>query len=93
MRRRSRASSKVAIARSRKAKTLKAVRHGSSSVGGRDAHQRPRFIMDNADNAGVSHLNNARVFQVAFILLSVACSVSVAGSDIGPKVLAIIIGH
>jgi hypothetical protein len=91
MRRRSRASSKLANARSRKAKTLKAVRHGSSA-GGRDAHQRPRFIMDNADNAGVSHINNARVFQVAFILLSVACSVSVAGSDIGPKVL-VIIGH
>jgi hypothetical protein len=50
-------------------------------------------VLDNADNAGVSHLNNARVLQVAFILLSVACSVSVAGSDIGPNVLAIIIGH
>src|SRR6516164_2488768 len=36
MRRRSRASSKVATARSRKAKTLKAVRHGSSSVAGQE---------------------------------------------------------
>jgi hypothetical protein len=36
MRRRSRASSKVATARSRKAKTLKAVRHGSSSASGQE---------------------------------------------------------
>jgi hypothetical protein len=36
MRRRSRASSKLAKARSRRAKTLKVVRHGSSSASGQE---------------------------------------------------------
>jgi hypothetical protein len=49
--------------------------------------------MDNADYAGVGYLNNASVFHFAFILLSVGCSVSVAGSDIGPEVLDIIVDH
>ncbi len=49
--------------------------------------------MDNVDNPGVGYLNNARVFHLAFILLSVGCSVFVAGSDIGPKVLDIMFGH
>jgi hypothetical protein len=54
--------------------------------GGGFAHQRPHSIMDNADNTAVgAHL--------AFILLSVGCSVLVAGSDIGPKVLDIMLGH
>ena len=43
--------------------------------------------MGNADNAGVGYLNNAPIAHLAFILPSVGCSVSVAGSDIGPKVL------
>jgi len=61
--------------------------------GGRFAHQRPHSIMDNADNAAVGYLNNAPVSHLAFILLSVGCSVSVAGSDIGPKVLDIMVGR
>ena len=43
--------------------------------------------MDSADNGAVGCLNNAPVSHLAFILLSVGCSVFVAGSDIGPKVL------
>ena len=49
--------------------------------------------MDNTDNGSVGYRNNASVFQVAFILLSVGRSVFVAGSDIGPKVLNIMVGH
>jgi hypothetical protein len=49
--------------------------------------------MDNADNAAVGYLNNAPVSHLAFILPSVGCSVFVAGSDIGPKVLDIMLGH
>ena len=41
--------------------------------------------MDNADDAGVGYLNNAPIPHLAFILPSVDCSVSVAGSDIGQK--------
>jgi hypothetical protein len=61
--------------------------------GGRFAHQRPHSVMDNADNTAVGYLNNAPVSHLAFILLSVGCSVFVAGSDIGPKVLDIMLGH
>jgi hypothetical protein len=61
--------------------------------GGRFAYQRPHSIMDNADNGAVSYRNNASIFQLAFILLSVGRSVLVAGSDIGPKVLNIMVGH
>jgi hypothetical protein len=61
--------------------------------GGGFAHQRPHSIMDNADNTGVGYLNNAPVSHLAFLLLSVGCSVFVAGSDIGPKVLDIVVGH
>ena len=61
--------------------------------GGGFAHQRPHSIMDNADNAGASYPNNASIFHFAFILLSVVRSVSVAGSDIGPKVLNTIVAH
>jgi len=49
--------------------------------------------MDNAVYAAVGYLNNASVFHLAFILVSVGCSVSVIGSDIGPKVLDIMVGH
>jgi hypothetical protein len=49
--------------------------------------------MDNDDNGAVSYRNNASIFQLAFILLSVGRSVLVAGSDIGPKVLNIMVGH
>ena len=49
--------------------------------------------MDNADNTAVGYLNNAPVSHLAFILLSVGCSVSVAASDIGPEVLDVIVGH
>ena len=49
--------------------------------------------MDNADNAAVGYLSNVSVFHCAFILLSVGRSVSVAGSDIGPEVLDVIVGH
>jgi hypothetical protein len=45
--------------------------------------------MDNTDSGAVGYRNNASIFQVAFILLSVGRSVFVAGSDIGPKVLNI----
>ncbi len=48
--------------------------------------------MDNVDNPRVGYLNNARVFHFAFILLSVGCSGSVAGRDIGSKVLDIMVG-
>ena len=65
----------------------------ASWKGGRFAHQRPNSIMDNADNAGVGDLNNAPIPHLAFILPSVGCSVSVAGSDIGPKGLDIMVGH
>jgi len=58
--------------------------------GGRFAHQRPHSIMDNADNTAVGYLNNAPVSHLAFILPPVGCSVFVAGSDIGPKVLDMI---
>jgi len=66
---------------------------GKLANGGRFAHQRPHSIMDNADNTAVGYLNNAPVSHLAFILLSVGCSVFVAGSDIGPKVLGIMLGH
>jgi hypothetical protein len=46
--------------------------------------------MDNADNTAAVYLNNAPVSSLAFLLPSIACSVLVAGSDIGPKVLDII---
>jgi hypothetical protein len=49
--------------------------------------------MDNADDGAVSYRYNAPILQFAFILLSVGCSVFVAGSDIGPKVLDIMVGH
>jgi hypothetical protein len=49
--------------------------------------------MGNTDNGAVSYRNNAPIFQLAFILLSVGRSVFVAGSDIGPKVLNIMLGH
>ena len=49
--------------------------------------------MDNADNTAVGYLHNASVSHMAFILPSVGCSVFVAGSDIGPKVLNIMVGH
>ena len=49
--------------------------------------------MDNADNAAVGYLNNAPVSHLAFILSSIGCSVSVADSDIGTKVLGIIVGQ
>ena len=61
--------------------------------GGRFAHQRPHSIMGNADNTAVGYLNNAPVSHLAFILPSVGCSVFVASSDTGPKVLDIIVGH
>jgi hypothetical protein len=61
--------------------------------GGRFAHQRSHSTMDSADNGAVGCLNNAPVSHLAFILLSVGCSVFVAGSDIGPKVLDIVVGH
>jgi hypothetical protein len=67
--------------------------NGKLGNGGRVAHQRPHSIMDNADNAAVGYLNNAPVSHLAFILPSVGCSVSVAGSDIGPKVLDIMVGR
>jgi hypothetical protein len=65
----------------------------SLADGGRFAHQGPYSIMDNIDNAGASYPNNASIFHFAFILLSVVRSVSVAGSDIGPKVLNMIVAH
>jgi len=43
--------------------------------------------MDNAATAAVGHCDNAPIFRLAFILPSVGRSVSVAGSDIGPKIL------
>jgi len=49
--------------------------------------------MGSADNGAVCYRNNASVSHLAFILLSVGCSVFVAGSDIGPKVLDIMVGH
>jgi hypothetical protein len=49
--------------------------------------------MGNTDNGAVSYRNNAPILQFAFILLSVGCSVSVAGSDIDPKVLDITVGR
>ena len=49
----------------------------------------PYSIMDNADNPAIGDLNNTHVLHLAFILLSVGCRVSVAASDIGPKVLNI----
>jgi hypothetical protein len=49
--------------------------------------------MDNADNAGVGCLNNAPIPHLAYILPSVGSSVFVAGSDIGPKVLGIMVGR
>jgi hypothetical protein len=49
--------------------------------------------MDNADNTAGGYRNNAPVSHLAFILSSVGCSVFVAGSDIGPKVLDIMVGH
>ena len=61
--------------------------------GGGFAHQRPHSIMDNTDNIAVGYLNNAPVYHLAFILPSVGCSGLVAGSDIGPKVLDIMLGH
>jgi hypothetical protein len=48
--------------------------------------------MDSADNTAVGYLNNAPVSHLAFILPSIGCSVSVAASAIGPKVLGIIFG-
>ena len=65
----------------------------ASWKGGRFAHQRPHSIMDNADNAGVGCLNNAPIPHLACILPSVGSSVFVAGSDIGPKVLGIMVGR
>jgi len=65
----------------------------ASWKGGRFAHQRPHSIMDNADNVGVGYLNNAPIPHLAFVLPSVGCSVSVAGSDTGPKILGIIVGR
>jgi hypothetical protein len=47
--------------------------------------------MDNTDDGAVSYRNNAPILQFAFILLSVGRSVFVAGSDIGPKVLDIMV--
>jgi hypothetical protein len=61
--------------------------------GGRLAHQRPHSIMGNAYNTAVGYLNNASVSHMAFILPSVGCSVFVAGSDTGAKVLDIMVGH
>ena len=61
--------------------------------GGRVAHQRPHSIMGNTDNGAVSYRNNAPIFQLAFILLSVGRSVFVAGSDIGSKALNVMVGH
>ena len=55
--------------------------------------ERRKIFMDNADNTAVGYLHNAPVSHLAFILLSVGCSVFVAGSDIGPKVLNIMVGH
>jgi hypothetical protein len=49
--------------------------------------------MGNADNTAVGYLHNALVSHLAFILPSVGCSVFVAGSDTGPKVLDIMVGH
>jgi hypothetical protein len=49
--------------------------------------------MGNADNTPVGYRNNAPVSHLAFILPSVDCSVLIAGSDIGPKVLDIKVGH
>jgi hypothetical protein len=61
--------------------------------GGRFAHQRPHSVMGNADNTAVGYLNDAPVSHLAFILPSVGCSVFIAGSDIGPKVLDTMVGH
>jgi len=47
----------------------------------------------NTDNGAVRYRNNAPIFQFAFILLSVGRSVFVAASDIGSKVLNIMVGH
>jgi hypothetical protein len=49
--------------------------------------------MDSADNTAVGYLNNAPVSHLAFILPSIGCSVSVAASAIGPKVLGVIFGQ
>jgi hypothetical protein len=49
--------------------------------------------MDNADNAAVVYFNNAPVSHLVFILPSVGCSMSAAGSDIGPKIIDIVISH
>jgi hypothetical protein len=49
--------------------------------------------MDSADNAAVGYLNNAPVSHLAFILPSIGCSVSVAVSGIGPKILGIMVGQ
>jgi len=67
--------------------------NGKLGNGGRVAHQRPHSIMDNTDDGAVSYRNNAPILQFAFILLSVGRRVFVAGSDIGPKVLNIMVGH
>jgi hypothetical protein len=61
--------------------------------GGRFAHQRSHSTMDSAYNGVVGCLNDAPVSHLAFILLSVGCSVFVAGSDIGPKVLDVMVDH
>jgi hypothetical protein len=49
--------------------------------------------MGNTDNGAVCYRNNAPIFQLAFILLSVGRSVFVAGSDIGAEVLNFMVGH
>jgi hypothetical protein len=49
--------------------------------------------MGNTDNGAVSYRNNAPIFQLAFILLSVGRRVFIAGGDIGPKVINIMVSH
>ena len=43
--------------------------------------------MDNTATAGVGYCDNAPIFRLAVILFSLGRSVSVGGSDIGPKIL------
>lgn len=43
--------------------------------------------MDNTATAAVGYCDNAPIFRLAFILFSLGRSVSVGGSNIGPKIL------
>ena len=43
--------------------------------------------MDNTATAAVGYCDNAPIFRLAFVLFSLGRSMSVGGSDIGPKIL------